>query len=314
MAWYTRRCTLSDTFCGHRVFSIGQNHLHNLLLRAPLLATDSVRVDVHGDVAVGVAHEVLWLAKIKSACEINNIQKRLVTCHMDKSLVRSFGEGHAFRAAETVPFLHDFDSNIRFLVALPVLIAADVFVSPHYFPGSPDLVTRCIVIDDELPAFRSAIDSALRLRNSVAMEVALVIFVYTAGHRMWLNQAALGEATWYANPLGTHLHLTAAGYWYVFFSIPFFQFILARWYLRLFIWYRLLGSISRLHWRLYAAHPDRAGGINFLAPPLMRFSPSCPGRCPRRRIRESSCSCRYNIKTLLSSRAHLVRTPYASVI
>src|SRR6202035_557152 len=57
MAWYTRRCTLSDTFCGHRVFPLGQNHLHNLLLRAPLLATDSVRVDVHGDVAVGVAHE-----------------------------------------------------------------------------------------------------------------------------------------------------------------------------------------------------------------------------------------------------------------
>src|ERR1700719_4924004 len=57
MAWYTRRCTLSDTFCGHRVFPLRQNHLHNLLLRAPLLATDSVRVDVHGDVAVGVAHE-----------------------------------------------------------------------------------------------------------------------------------------------------------------------------------------------------------------------------------------------------------------
>src|SRR6266566_6240089 len=27
MAWYTRRCTLSDTFCGHRVFSLGHSSL-----------------------------------------------------------------------------------------------------------------------------------------------------------------------------------------------------------------------------------------------------------------------------------------------
>jgi hypothetical protein len=188
-------------------------------------------------------------------------------------LILSAFQRSAFGAAETVPFLHDFDSNIRFLVALPVLIAADVFVHTTIFPALQNLVTRCIFIDDELPAFRAAINSALRLRNSVAMEVALVIFVYTAGHRMWLNQAALGEATWYAYPLGTHLHLTAAGYWYVFFSIPFFQFILARWYLRLFIWYRLLWSISRLHLRLYAAHPDRAGGINFLGTASYAFLP-----------------------------------------
>jgi hypothetical protein len=34
------------------------------------------------------------LAKIKSACEINNIQRHRVTCYMDENrLVRSFGEG-----------------------------------------------------------------------------------------------------------------------------------------------------------------------------------------------------------------------------
>ena len=37
----------------------------------------------------------LCIAKIKSACEINNIQRRRVTCYMDENrLVRSFGEGH----------------------------------------------------------------------------------------------------------------------------------------------------------------------------------------------------------------------------
>ncbi|HEX8812301.1 MAG TPA: hypothetical protein VF742_09950 [Terracidiphilus sp.] len=40
----------------------------------------------------------LCLAKIKSACEINNIQRHRVACYMEENrLVRSFGKGHAYR-------------------------------------------------------------------------------------------------------------------------------------------------------------------------------------------------------------------------
>jgi len=59
-------------------------------------------------------------------------------------------------------------------------------------------------------------------------------------------------------------HLTAAGYWLAFVSIPLFQFILFRWYMRLVLWFRLLWQISRLNLHLTAAHPDREGGIGFL--------------------------------------------------
>jgi hypothetical protein len=38
--------------------------------------------------------KLVSLAKIKSACEINNIQRHCVTCYIDENrLVRSFGEG-----------------------------------------------------------------------------------------------------------------------------------------------------------------------------------------------------------------------------
>jgi hypothetical protein len=43
-----------------------------------------------------------------------------------------------------------------------------------------------------------------------------------------------------AMPEGSQLHLTIAGYWYAFISIPIFQFILLRWYLRFFIWFQFL--------------------------------------------------------------------------
>jgi hypothetical protein len=125
-------------------------------------------------------------------------------------------------------------------------------------------VERRIVIPEDLPKFRAAIDSATRLRNSVPLEVGLLIFVWTVGHWIWRGQIALGTASWYAILEGARWRLTAAGYWYAFVSIPIFQFILLRWYLRLLIWFRFLWQVSRLNLRLTSTHPDRAGGLAFL--------------------------------------------------
>ncbi len=179
-------------------------------------------------------------------------------------LVLSAFAGNALGGSLGIPFLYDIDAHARFLVALPLLIAAEVVVHNNIWPSLRRFVEREIVVREDLPAFRSARDSALRMRNSLIPELVLLIFVYTAGQWLWRTQIALAGATWYANPQGADLHLTLAGYWYVFLSIPIFQFILVRWYLRLFIWFQLLWRISRLNLRLDAANPDRAGGLKFL--------------------------------------------------
>jgi hypothetical protein len=62
-----------------------------------------------------------------------------------------------------------------------------------------------------------------------------------------------------------------AGYWYVYISIPIFQFILCRWYYRLFIWCRFLWQVSRLPLQLNSLHPDRAGGLGFLIMSVYAF-------------------------------------------
>jgi hypothetical protein len=135
-------------------------------------------------------------------------------------LILSVLAGTALGGALRVPFLYDFDTNIRFLIALPILIAAEITVHSNISPSLQRFVTRGIVPEEDLPAFRAAINSALRIRDSFAVEIALIIFVYTAGRWLWQSRIALGEATWYATPRGTHLRLTAAGYWYAFCSIP----------------------------------------------------------------------------------------------
>jgi hypothetical protein len=182
-------------------------------------------------------------------------------------------DGHALGGGIKIPFLYDVEAHARFLVALPALIIGELVVHRRISPLIRRFVDRDIVVTDDLPKFSAAINSALRVRNSVAMELALVVVVYTLGHWIWRSGSALGGATWYAKPDATHLHLTLPGYWYAFVSIPIFQFILLRWYMRLVVWFGLLWQVSRLNLHLSAAHPDGAGGIGFLSNSSYAFAP-----------------------------------------
>jgi hypothetical protein len=171
-----------------------------------------------------------------------------------------------------VPFLHDILVHVRFLVSLPLLISAEVIIRQRIDPLVRLFASRHIVATEDMPRFNAAIYSAIRARDSIFLEVIILILVYTVGSWITRSQLSLVTATWYATPDGQHLHLTPAGYWFVLISIPIFQFIILRWYMRLIIWYRLLWQIARLRLRLTAAHPDRAGGIGFLGDASYAFS------------------------------------------
>jgi hypothetical protein len=187
-------------------------------------------------------------------------------------LLLSILDSHSGRGSK-IHFLYDIEANVRFLIALPVLIAAEVVVYRRISPLVRRFVERRIVESEDLPAFNNAVNSALRVRNSVAVELTLLVLVYTLGLWIWWHQVALKAASWYAVADATHMHLTLAGYWYAFVSVPLFQFILLRWYMRLGLWFRLLWRVSRLNLHLTAAHPDRAGGIGFLGNSSYAFAP-----------------------------------------
>lgn len=169
-------------------------------------------------------------------------------------------------------FLHDVEVHVRFLIALPVLISAELLVHSRIRPVVRRFVERRIVLPKDLPKFDKAIASAIRLRNSISTEVGLVLCVYTFGLWLWNSRIALDSPTWYAMP-GGRWHLTPAGFWYVFVSIPILQFILLRWYLRLFIWFRLLWHVSRMDLNLISTHPDRCAGLAFLGKSVYAFGP-----------------------------------------
>ena len=174
--------------------------------------------------------------------------------------------------ATRLSFFHDIEVHVRFLIALPVLIAAEVIVHSRLRLVVRRFVERRIVLPQDLPRFQQAIQSAIKLRNSIPLEVGLLLIVYTFGLWLWGSRIPIDTPTWYAMP-GGRWHLTPAGFWYVFVSIPILQFILLRWYLRFFIWYRFLWQVSRINLNLISTHPDRAGGLAFVGSSAYLFGP-----------------------------------------
>lgn len=171
-----------------------------------------------------------------------------------------------------VSFFHDVEVHVRFLVALPILIAAELVVHSRLRPAVRRFVERRIVPPAEVHRFYGAVDGAVKLRNSISLEVGLLIIIYTVGLWVWNGRVGVDVATWYARP-GGRWHLTPAGIWYVFISIPILQFVLLRWYVRFFIWYRFLWQVSRIKLNLIATHPDRAGGLAFVGGGVYSFGP-----------------------------------------
>jgi len=168
-------------------------------------------------------------------------------------------------------FFHDIELHVRFLAALPILIGAELLVHSRIRPLVRRFIEWRIVLPKDKARFHDAIESAVKIRNSVYGELALLGAVYSLGLWFWNERSDLGSS-WYELP-GGRWELTPAGYWYVFVSLPVFQFILLRWYMRLFIWFRFLWQVNRIELNLVPTHPDRCGGLSFLGKSSYAYSP-----------------------------------------
>jgi len=189
-------------------------------------------------------------------------------------LVLSALEGKALGGSVAVPFLRDVDVHIRFLVALPLLIVAELVVHQRMRFVVRQFLERNLIPASASSRFEAAIASAFRLRNSLLAELLLVAFVYLVGVQLvWRHYAALTTATWYAAPTDAGMTLSLTGLWFGYVSVPIFQFLLLRWFFRMFIWARFLWQVSRIDLSLVPTHPDRVGGLGFLSNTVYAFIP-----------------------------------------
>lgn len=189
-------------------------------------------------------------------------------------LVLTALEGHLFGTGVAVPFLLDIEVQVRLLIATPALIAAEIVVHQRMAFLVAEFLERKLVPGPAEKKFTDAIESALRLRNSLAAEVLIVALVFSVGVAfVWRNYVAIDVTTWYAPGDVAGPGFSLAGMWYGLLSLPIFQFLLGRWYFRVFIWTRFLWQVSRIDLNLVPTHPDRAGGLAFLFDTAYAFIP-----------------------------------------
>ena len=207
---------------------------------------------------------------------LNLLARRMITISMVAwlpLLLFSTWDGHAVGNSVTVPFLRDIETHIRFLVVVPLLLMAEPVVHLRLRPIARSFLDRNLIPEAALPEFDASLRSAFRLRNSVIPEVLLLVAVYVIGVLIvWRRHTILGASTWYVTSSAQGAQLFPAGIWYGYVSLPIFQFLLLRWYFRLFIWIRFLWQVSRIRLNLVPTHPDRVGGLGLLANAAFAFN------------------------------------------
>ncbi len=222
----------------------------------------------------GPLYQLLRRARLEDSVEDHLLRRVLVICSLlwPPMLILSATEGTSVGGVE-LPFFRDIETHVRFLIIVPLLLIAELVVHRRMQGIIAQFLERGLIPAPSIERFHAAIAAAMRLRNSVFAELALVAIVLTVGHVIRVDLMVLDMSSWYARPIDGVESLTGAGLWLTWVSNPIMQFLLLRWYLRIFIWARFLWHVSRLDLALLPTHPDRNGGLGFLGASAYALSP-----------------------------------------
>lgn len=173
--------------------------------------------------------------------------------------------GTAFGRVE-LPFSRDVVVHVRFLLAVPVLIFAELMLQRSITGVLRYLGMSGVVPPSEEPKLVKILQSGRRRRDSMIVEMVLLAIAF-GGAALTFSQTRelfLGVSSWRMEPVAEGGELTSAGMWHAMISLPLFQFLLLRWLWRLWIWAGVLRGVSRLDLGIVASHPDHAGGLGFI--------------------------------------------------
>lgn len=178
-------------------------------------------------------------------------------------LILSTMERRVFGHNVPVPFLRDFSTYSRFLLAVPLLLVAENILGPRIAEAAAHFVTSGVVIEKDFQQFDKSVELGLRSRDSVLAEIIIAILAYIVSIvSFWAT--AVHATTWYATRQNNGTSLTWAGWWLIGFCAPLFNFLVLRWLWRLFLWFQFLARVRRLDIQLFPTHPDQAGGLGFV--------------------------------------------------
>jgi hypothetical protein len=188
-------------------------------------------------------------------------------------LVLSVIQGLAYNSHLRIPFLRDFAVNVRFLVAVPILILAETRIDHELRTTVAHFFKSGLVKSTELPSFEAVIKKVLRLRDHVLPEIImLAVSVIPSLTTRGMEPMTGHVPTWHSLSGDASSTLSYAGWWFGLVSVPIFRFLLLRWTWRILLWTYFLRQVSRIDLHFVPTHADLAAGLGFLAEAQRSFS------------------------------------------
>jgi hypothetical protein len=182
-------------------------------------------------------------------------------------MVFSLLEGLAVGGAK-IPFLYDIAAHARFLVAVPILVLAEIPIGRRLRGVAKRFLEAGLVREDEQTRFASCVVDTVRFHDWRLAELTLLALAYTTTY-MVVSKTSLSGSTWVEPSLTAEL--SRVGYYYALVSLPIYQFLIYRWAFRMVVWTTFLWQVSKLDLFLTPTHPDGAGGLGFLGKVSISF-------------------------------------------
>jgi hypothetical protein len=180
--------------------------------------------------------------------------------------------GRAVPPLAAEPLLAHFGVQVRCLVAIPLLILGEGQAHRLTLRLLPHFVRSGLVPESELPAFRDALASAIKLRN------ATIPWLLMLGAVLALNTAAeviarSHEVTWAAEGNSPTGGLGFGAIWFLYVARPIHLALLVAWLWRILLLGSLFRRLAKLDLALVPTHPDKAAGLGFLEATPKIFAP-----------------------------------------
>lgn len=170
-------------------------------------------------------------------------------------------------------FGSDYGIQARSLIAAPVFIIAEALLVPHLSRIGAQFPANGLIAREEESKFNKIVASTRRLRDSVAVEIAVVLVSVSIGVALALLVSPSLMPAWQRHIRANGVTLSPAGWWNDLITVPILLLLAFGWIWRLALWARFLVLVSRLRLNLLPTHPDRVGGLRFLEISLLSFSP-----------------------------------------
>ncbi len=185
-------------------------------------------------------------------------------------------EGSLIKGEIEIPFLLDYFSQFRALIAIPLLIMGRKLVNEKLMQTNNYVADTLLDENEFKHVFAPAIAKLERFNekgyDEIILILALIIYSLLVGHYNFSKLFILEKDNWVGQVVDGEIELTNAAKWQLFISINLYRFIILRWIWMYCCWVWILLKISKCRLKLALHHADRVCGLNMLVLPLRAFN------------------------------------------